>query len=381
MPSALLFIYGTIALLTGMNALRKPTPPTSRFPPIWLPAMIVGEAPWLYLAVRTVIAVLLMLAGGLELPMGRIGLTLVVAAQVMTLEAARRAYAGASRLGKRPVEVSQLQRLASLPFVVPDTIERREGEYAPGLAFDLYRSRHSTGPSPTLIYIHGGSWGGGDPRRQFRTVTHYLAENGWVVVAIRYPLSPRATFPDHLLGVQDAIQWARTAGTTFGVDPDRVAVAGGSAGAHLASLAALTPGSGISAAVVLYGIYDFFNRNRTRFDWPLIPRNVMKTTPDRSPELYRSASPIDQVHPDAPPFLVVHGTHDSLVPIGESRLFVEAMREVGGRVELVEVHGAQHAFDALGGVRTRALAAVIREFLDRAVSGRHQPPTRGIMET
>ena len=380
MPSALLFTYGAIALLTGVNALRKPSPPTSRFPPIWLPAMIVGEAPWLYLAIRTVITVLLVLAGGLESPMGRIGLALVVAAQLMTLEAARRAYAGARRLGKRPVDVSPLQRLASLPYVVPETIERLEGEYAAGLAFDLYRGRNSTGPSPTLIYIHGGSWGGGDPRRQFRTIAHHLAENGWVVVAIRYPLSPRATFPDHLLGVQEAIQWARTAGTTFGVDPDRVAVAGGSAGAHLASLAALTPGSSISAAVVLYGIYDFFNRNRTRFDWPLIPRRVMKTTPDRDPEAYRRASPLDQVRADAPPFLVVHGSHDSLVPVMESRYFAEALAATGASVQLVEVHGAQHAFDALGGVRTRALAAVIQEFLDRAVSGRHQPPTRGIME-
>jgi acetyl esterase/lipase len=380
MASAVLFIYGTIALLTGVNALRKPSPPTSRFPPIWLPAMIVGEAPWLYLAIRTVITALLVLAGGLELPMGRFGLALVVAAQLMTLEAARRAYAGARRLGQRPVGVSQLQRWASLPFAVPDTVERIEGEYAAGLAFDLYRGRNSTGPSPTLIYIHGGSWGGGDPRRQFRTVTHHLAENGWVVVAIRYPLSPRATFPDHLLGVQEAIRWARTAGANFGVDPDRVAVAGGSSGAHLASLAALTPGSGISAAVVLYGIYDFFNRNRTRFDWPLIPHRVMKTTPDRDPEAYRRASPLDQVRADAPPFLVIHGSHDSLVPVLESRYFAEALSAAGASVQLVEVHGAQHAFDALGGVRTRALAAVVREFLDRAVSGRHQPPTRGIME-
>jgi acetyl esterase/lipase len=106
----------------------------------------------------------------------------------------------------------------------------------------------------------------------------------------------------------------------------------------------------------------------------------MKATPDRAPELYRAASPIDQVHADAPPFLIVHGTHDSLVPVPESRYFAEALAAAGASVQLVEVDGAQHAFDALGGVRTRALAAVIQEFLDRAVSGRHQPPTRGIME-
>lgn len=381
MPSALLFIYGAIAVLTGVNALRKPSPPTSRFPPIWLPAMIVGEAPWLYLTLRIVIAAVLVAAGGLELTMGWIGLALVGIAQIMQLESARRAYAGASRLDHPPVKVAWHQRVSSLPFRVPETIERIEGlEYLPGLGLDLYRTRRTSQPSPTLIYVHGGGWGGGDPRRQFRTITHHLAENGWVVLNIRYPLSPVATFPEHLHAVEQAIRWARSTGSEHGVDPTRVAIAGGSSGAHLAALVALRAKEPVSAAVVLYGIYDFFNRNKTRFDWPLIPRNVMKATPDRAPELYRAASPIDQVHADAPPFLIVHGTHDSLVPVPESRYFAEALAAAGASVQLVEVDGAQHAFDALGGVRTRALAAVIREFLDRAVSGRHQPPTRGIME-
>jgi acetyl esterase/lipase len=381
MPSALLFIYGAIAVLTGVNALRKPSPPTSRFPPIWLPAMIVGEAPWLYLTLRIVIAAVLVAAGGLELTMGWIGLALVGIAQIMQLESARRAYAGASRLDHPPVKVAWHQRVSSLPFRVPETIERIEGlEYLPGLGLDLYRTRRTSQPSPTLIYVHGGGWGGGDPRRQFRTITHHLAENGWVVLNIRYPLSPVATFPEHLHAVEQAIRWARSTGSEHGVDPTRVAIAGGSSGAHLAALVALRAKEPVSAAVVLYGIYDFFNRNKTRFDWPLIPRNVMKATPDRAPELYRAASPIDQVHADAPPFLIVHGTHDSLVPVPESRYFAEALAAAGASVQLVEVDGAQHAFDALGGVRTRALAAVIREFLDGAVSGRHQPPTRGIME-
>jgi len=383
MASALLFVYGFVALITGVNGLRKPSPPTSRFPAIWLPAMIVGEAPWLYFILRLAISGLLVTAGGLDLPMGQAGLALVAVAQIMQLESARRAYAGARRLGHRPVDVAWHQRISSLPFRVPETIERIEGfEYAPGLGLDLYRARGANGPSPTLIYVHGGGWGGGDPRRQFRTITHHLAANGWVVLNIRYPLSPIATFPEHLVAVEQAIRWARSTGSEHGVDPMRVAIAGGSSGAHLAALAALgTKEERVAAAVVLYGIYDFFNRNKTRFDWPLIPRNVMKTTPDLAPELYRSASPIDQVHASAPPFLVVHGTHDSLVPIGESRHFAEALATVGGRVEMIEVAGAQHAFDALGGVRTRALAALTESFLNRAVSERHLPRGEGIMES
>lgn len=345
--------------------------------------MIVGEAPWLYLAIRTVIAGALVVVGGLDLTMGRFGMVMVGIAQLMQFESARRGYSGAKLLGHPPVDVPVQQKITSLPFRLPAGVERIDDlEYAPGLTLDLYRGPNVTGPSPTLIYVHGGSWGGGDPRRQFRTITHHLAGNGWVVLNIRYPRSPEATFPEHLLAVEQAVRWARSNGPEYGVDPLRVAIAGGSSGAHLAALTALgSNDTTVEAAVVLYGIYDFLNRNKTRFDWPLIPRNVMKTTPDLAPDLYRAASPIDQVHADAPPFLVVHGTHDSLVPIGESRFFADALRNVGGRVEMIEVAGAQHAFDALGGVRTRTLAALIESFLNRAVSKRHLSPGEGIMES
>jgi dipeptidyl aminopeptidase/acylaminoacyl peptidase len=117
------------------------------------------------------------------------------------------------------------------------------------------------------------------------------------------------------------------------------------------------------AAVVLYGIYDFFNRNNTRVNWPLIPNRVMKAAMADAPDRYRQASPIDQVREDAPPFLVIHGTSDSLVPIAEAEFFVDALRTAGAPVEFLRVHRAQHAFDILGGVRTRALAVRIEHFL------------------
>jgi acetyl esterase/lipase len=198
-------------------------------------------------------------------------------------------------------------------------------------------------------------------------------------VTIRYPLSPTATFPDHVVGVNRALHWVKTKGAgTFGLDPDRIAVAGGSAGAHLASLAVLSNGdhqpgfesadTSVKAAVVLYGIYDFFNRNNTRVNWPLIPNRVMKAAMADAPDRYRQASPIDQVRGDAPPFLVIHGTSDSLVPIAEAEFFVEALRAVGAPVQFLPVHRAQHAFDVLGGVRTRALAVRIEQFLESTFS-------------
>ena len=117
---------------------------------------------------------------------------------------------------------------------------------------------------------------------------HRLASNGWVCVSASYPLVPAATFPDQLVALKQAVNWMRTAGAAYGIDPAFIAVTGGSAGGHLASLVALTgnrveyqPGfenadTSVQAAVPVYGIYDFLNRNRTRDDWPIIPRGVMK---------------------------------------------------------------------------------------------------------
>lgn len=393
MTSALLFTYGFLALFTAVNGLRRPSPPTSRFPALWLPAMLVGEAPYLFLIGRTLITGALVMAGGLALPMGNLGLAAVGIAQLLQLEVIRRALVAARRARVTPVVASWWERLTSWPYHLPSGVERLDDlEYAPGLRTDLYRTRLGSSPSlrPALIYVHGGSWGGGDPRRQFRTITHHLAAQGWVVVTIRYPFSPAATFPEHLVAVNRAIHWARTEGRAYGIDPQQIAIAGGSAGAHLAALAALGNGSqqpgfeeadtSVAAAVVLYGIYDFFNRNRVRYDWPVIPKRVMKAPPTEAEELYRQASPIDQVHAGAPPFLVVHGTHDSLVPPGESVHFVEALQRAGASAEYLPVHGAQHAFDVLGGIRTRVLARQIKLFLDQSLSTRHHPPTEGIME-
>ena len=208
----------------------------------------------------------------------------------------------------------------------------------------------------------------------------HLAAHGWVCVSVDYRLSPRATFPDHLVDVKRALVWVRDHAEELGADTTFIAIAGNSAGAHLASLAALTqnqpeyqPGfesgdTSVNACVGFYGIYDFLDRRgllahdgMTR----LLERHVMKASPESAREAYEAASPVARVHADAPPFLLVHGTHDTLAPVGGARHFAEALRD-GSRAQVVymEIPGAQHAFEIFPSVRTAHVVDGVARFLE-----------------
>lgn len=373
MIAALFFTWSGTALILTINALRKPVPPGKGLPPLWLPAMLVSElAPWL-LVIRAGLASLFVVAGSLLLGVGRVALVLLVLSEIGLLVLMRRSWRAARDTGMRP-GIFDLWRVR---IRIPDGVSISESErYADGLAMDVY-SRQGLESAPALIYLHPGSWMRGGPGRQARPLLYDLASRGWVVLDIRYPLSPSATFPEHLIGVKRAIAWAKTDDALqLGIDPERVAIAGASSGAHLAALAALTdnvaglqPGfedtdTSLIACVPHYGIYDLFVRNGTRHDWPFIASHVMKSSPAESPELYRLGSPIDLAHRQAPPFLVVHGEYDSLVLPAESVHFVEALQSESVPVRYHEVAGGQHGFDAIASLRARAVGALVVDFLE-----------------
>lgn len=189
-------------------------------------------------------------------------------------------------------------------------------------------------------------------------------------VGIRYPLAPHATVERQIETVRAAVAWVRSELGELGIEPAGVALAGGSAGAHLAAMAALTPTDPterVDACVGLYGIYDMANRNRLRAPWGLIPNTVMRARYAEQPARYHAVSPIDQDLSSSPPFLLVHGTRDTLVPIAEGRQFLDILRSGGRPVELVPVPGAEHAFDAVSSRTSRTVAALVRDWLQRTV--------------
>jgi acetyl esterase/lipase len=224
----------------------------------------------------------------------------------------------------------------------------------------------------------------GDKRQQGRPLLTHLAANGLVCVAANYRLSPRATFPDHIIDVKRAIAWLRTHIADYGGDPRFIAVTGGSAGAHLAALAALTPGrrqwqpgfeevdTSVQACVPVYGVYDFTKRDdlaATRSLDRVLRRLIMKQGLQSARALYESASPLYQIGSEAPPFLVIHGRRDTLAPVEQSRRFVTELRAVSAAPVLyLELPAAQHAFDLFPSVRAGAVLEGIRRFLVHAAS-------------
>lgn len=371
--SAVFFLWFLAALAWTVNALRRPVPPGHRFPPLWLPGMLISELAPLYLVLRALVAAGFVALGAHQNPLGRLALTLFVMSEAGLVVLMMRTVRSSRATGHSPSVFSLFQVWERRPQAVAFA---PEVHYWDGLTLDIYARPGLVG-APVLVYLHPGSWMRGRPGRQARPLIYRLARDGWVVLDIRYPLSPRATFPEHLTGVKGALAWAKNEGSRWGADPERVAIAGASSGAHLAALAALTwdrpdlqPGFeetdvSVVACVVFYGIYDLLVRNPTRYDWPFVARHVMKARPGEAPDLYRLGSPIDQVRADAPPFLVVHGEFDSVVLPDESRHFLEALAEVGAPVEYHEVVGAQHGFDAVASLRSRAVGAMCRNWLNR----------------
>lgn len=235
-------------------------------------------------------------------------------------------------------------------------------------------------PAPVLLFVPGGAWVHGSRMLQGYALMSHLAEMGWVCLSIDYRVAPHHPWPAHITDVKTAIAWARANVDKFGGDRDFVAVAGTSAGGHLAALAGLTANdpemqgelpegsdTSVDAVVGIYGRYDWEDRSsveRVRFV-DFLERVVVRRKIAKHPDVFRKASPIARVHAEAPPFLVLHGTGDSVIPVAQARSFVDRLKEVSRSVvSYVELPGAGHGFDMTDGARTGAASTAIGLFLN-----------------
>ena len=238
--------------------------------------------------------------------------------------------------------------------------------------------------APVLIQVPGGAWAVNDKRGQAYPLMSRMVDLGWICVSINYSRSPRNAWPSHIVDVKRAIAWVRANIADYGGDPDFIAITGGSAGGHLASLAALTAGdqslqpgfedadTGVQAAVPYYGVYDLTDhRGMHHLTLPLLEKLVMRTRMADNRELFEGASPTFRVHRDAPPFFILHGRSDDIVPLSQARTFNTALRDAGaGTVAYTELPNAHHGFDTIATLRCQLTAEAVAAFLG-VTYGRH----------
>lgn len=263
----------------------------------------------------------------------------------------------------------------------------RYGPHGRSNLADIWRRRDlpRDGKAPVLVQVPGGAWMLGWRRPQAYPLMNHLVDRGWICVSLNYRVSPVHTWPDHIVDIKRALAWVKEHIGEYGGDRDFVAITGGSAGGHLTALAALTPNearfqpgfedadTSVAAAVPFYGRYDWFTNEgdgRPEFEW-FLQHMVIKKRLAKHRDIYLDASPITHVRPDAPPFFILHGEYDSLIPVHEGRDFYDELRKVSQNPVLyAEMPGAQHAFDVIHSPRAHQSAEAVGEFLSWVYASR-----------
>lgn len=405
-------VGASVGLWFTKQALRPVRLPAYRAIPSFFAGWLTNELAFHHLAWQVVTAAAFVRSGALRHARGRVALGITLVQWLGTVELIRRIVASRKAVqvaldealagfGEEPDEVEGESRalrwaqiVAPFPIRHADVVRQRGIVFSRAggrhLALDVYRHRALPTGRPVLLYVHGGAWIISNRNEQGLPLMHEVAARGWVGVNADYRLSPAATFPDHLVDVKRAIAWIRAHADEIGADPGFVAIAGGSAGGHLASLAALTGNdpryqagfedadTSVQACISFYGLYDLLDRDRhhghDRFV-EMLQRWILKSDPVLERELWEAASPIDQIRPDAPPFLIFHGDADTLSPVSTARAFAQRLRDVSDSpVGYTELPGTQHAFDVFPSLRSAYVLDGVATFLDRAWRHRRTLP-------
>jgi acetyl esterase/lipase len=408
-----------LTTLVGAAATANALRPVKRTGLLSVPAFFSGlptsELPLQSLALQVGLAVVAGRKGGVKGLRGAAGVALTAASAVGlnrlhqealvaddVLEQALREELGSDyrRRIREPFDPAPDAPLTRRDILVPDFLVRRRYRVEKDIAYgeagrrnrlDIWRRQdlERDARAPVLVQIHGGAWMMGQKEGQGEPLMAHLVQRGWVCVAPNYRLSPRSTWPDHIVDVKKVLAWVKDNIADHGGDPDFVVITGGSAGGHLCSLAALTPrlpefqpgfedaDTSVSACVAFYGVYDFTNRHGTgREDMqPFLEKRVFKSLVAEDRPRWEQASTISHVGPEAPPFFVLHGTNDSLVPVEQARTFVDELRKASSNpVAYAELPLAQHAFDILPSVRAAYTARAVERFL-AVIRSEHGGPT------
>ncbi|HKB02602.1 MAG TPA: alpha/beta hydrolase [Gemmataceae bacterium] len=235
-----------------------------------------------------------------------------------------------------------------------DIVYSKPGERE--LKLDLARPADGNGPFPCVVCLHGGGWRLGN-KRDLRGWTEFLAHRGYVAASIGYRLAPDATFPAQIEDAKTAVRFLRAHADRYGIDKDRFAVLGYSAGGHLACLLGLADekcgfegkecpdeSSRVQAVVDYFGPTDLSGFAKDASSQRGVFGPFIGAKYADKPEAHDRASPIRYASRAAPPFLIFHGTKDGIVPIEQSRHLADRLRELGVSYRLVEVPDEGHGW-------------------------------------
>ena len=221
------------------------------------------------------------------------------------------------------------------------------------LNLDIYRSRNLKQASPVLIFIHGGSWSKGKRSDYLPYLLDYAQKN-YITATVSYRLSGKAKFPAALEDVKCAVRWIRANASKYKIDPDRIAVIGGSAGGHLAMMLGYSDendfvaecqdsiSSQVNAIVNFYGPVDLttpYAREQGACT------SFLGYTYAENQEIYSDASPKKYISNDDPPTLTFHGTIDSLVPVSQADSLQKWLDKAGVQNEYHRLKGWPHTTD------------------------------------
>lgn len=235
-------------------------------------------------------------------------------------------------------------------FAVTTSVVRHNIEFANAAGTPLYLDACvPTGlrPFPAAIVVHGGGWVRGDRAFDVAPLLKPLTRAGIAWFSIDYRLSQDFTqFGLAIEDVHTAIRFVKSHAAEYHIDPNRIALIGESAGGQLAAMAALeeAPGTRVQAVVALYAPTDLVALAKDSTFIPEQMRDSIRGTPFENLLLARltQLSPVENVKADAPPFLLIHGTADALVPFSQSVAMCDRMRHTGASCELYPVQGGGH---------------------------------------
>jgi acetyl esterase/lipase len=279
----------------------------------------------------------------------------------------------------QPVDVV---RRYDLPYATADTKLQK---------IDLVVPR-TGGPHPVVVCLHGGAWKFGsrkelskppkkpDPQADPRCFLDRLAEHGFAAASVGYRLAPKDKFPAQIADVKAAIRYLRTHAATLNLDPHRLAVMGFSAGGHLAALVGTAsdcpefdPGLYSDQSDRVCCVVDFFGPTDLRLyrDSPGLDRAYIIPLLGQSEDIcYARASPLEYITRHAPPFLIVHGTADLIVPIIHSEQLHQKLLAAGVKSEFMPVKGEGHGWSGPAAEKTwSATIRFLKDHLQHPIAG------------